>query len=133
MMSPTSPPKSPQAGVLGNIKDSAVFDEIDADGSGDITEVELFDWLKKNNVNVDLGAATAIIQFFDIDGDGNVTFEEVQEKSRGSRLNAGMRVLPTGIQEHVPSNTHQPERGEVQLRRKRTLKKKKKVVHFLGK
>ena len=95
--------------------------------------MELFNWLKKNNVNVDLGTATAVIQFFDNDGDGNVTFEEVKEKSKGSTLSAGMRVLPTGIQEHVPSNTHQPERGDVQLRRKRTLKKKKKVAHFLGK
>ena len=109
-----------------------MFDEIDADNSGDVTEVELFDWLKMNNVDVDLCTAAAILQFFDSDGDGKVTFEEVQEKNKDRELRAGMMCLPTGPTDNVPSNFFEPEGESVQLRRKRTLKKKKNVVHFLG-
>ncbi len=120
-----------------------MFDEIDADNSGDITEIELFDWLKMNNVEVDLCTAAAIIQFFDIDGDGTITFEEVTEKNKGREFGAGMFCLPTGINDKVPSKFFEPERGisskihffeeSVQLRKKRPLKKKKNVIHFLGK
>ena len=110
-----------------------MFDEIDADNSGDITEVELFDWLKRINLDVDLGTATAIIQFFDTDGDGKVTFEEVKEKNSGREFSPGMMCLPTGVNNTVPTKFFESEGESVQLRRKRTLKKKKNVIHFLGK
>ena len=114
-----------------------LFAEIDADGSGDITDIELINWMKKKNLKVDFATTAAIIQFFDSDGDGHVTLEEIEAKNKENQLSAGMMCIPPGANENtsVVSNFFRSLSNEQVLRRRkmnRSVKKKKRVLEFIG-
>ena len=113
-----------------------LFAEIDEDGSGDITDLELINWMKKNNIEVDFGTTAAIIQFFDSDGDGHVTLREIESKNKENELSGGMMCLPTLLNDNVPvvSKFLSSVSNEPKLRRKmnRSVKKKKRVLEFIG-
>ena len=75
----------------------SLFNEIDKDGDGSITDTELIEWMSSKNLEIDLGDIAAILSFFNGEADGNTTLEEIETKGKNSDLSAGMMSLPTGI------------------------------------
>ena len=43
---------------------TSLFDEIDKDGDGSITDTELIEWMSSENLEIDLGDIAAILNFF---------------------------------------------------------------------
>lgn len=111
-----------------------LFTEIDEDGDGTITDIELIRWMKKSGVEVDFGTTAAIMKFFDGDGDGHITLEEIEQKNKHKELTAGMVCLPPSVNEKVPviSKLLEEDDNPVQLRSNKS-KKKKDILGFLGK
>ena len=71
-----------------------VFNEIDEDHDGNITDIELIRWMRGNNFEVDLGNIAAILNFFNGDADGNTTLENIVSlKSNARKSIQGSKVL----------------------------------------
>ena len=83
-------------------RDFQLFSEIDADGNGEVTGVEVMKWLTKNGVEPDFGIVAAIMKYFDVDGDGHITLEEVTSRTKERQLSGGMAFLPGKMKEVAP-------------------------------
>ena len=121
---------------------TSLFDEIDKDGDGSITDTELIEWMINKNLEIDLGDIAAILNFFNGDADGNTTLEEIETKGKNSDLSAGMMSLPTGINDKAMKSLllrtgTKNEDGEMfqkdQKSNARKSIKGSKVLEFLGK
>ena len=74
-----------KGGPLANL-----FNEIDEDHDGNITDIELIRWMRGNNFEVDLGNIAAILSFFNGDADGNT---EMCQKDLKTKSIQGSKVL----------------------------------------
>ena len=83
-------------------RDFELFSQIDADGNKEVTAVEVTKWLTKNGVEPDFGIVTAIMKYFDVDGDGHITLEEVKSRTQERKLFGGMAFLPGEMKEVAP-------------------------------
>ena len=105
------------------------FAEIDADGDGYITGIELLKWVKKMNVEHDFGTVAAIVKYFDSDGDGLITLDEMREKVATNSLTGGMHCLPCPLRGiKVMSSESGSSPNHLSQRQKRT----KDVLELLG-
>ena len=75
---------------------------MDADGDGSVTALELTKWLTARGVRPDFGLVSAIIKYFDIDGDGHITLDEIISRSHDNQLNGGMNTLPGEVKKKTP-------------------------------
>ena len=53
---------------------------MDTDGDGCVTAVEVTNWLTKNRIKPDFGIVSAIMKYFDIDGDGTISSQVIRKK-----------------------------------------------------
>ena len=79
-----------------------LFSQIDADGDGEVTGIEVMKWLTKNGVKPDFGIVAAIMQYFDVDGDGRITIDEIASRNKERHLSGGMACLPGKMKEIAP-------------------------------
>ena len=75
---------------------------MDTDGDGCVTAVEVTNWLTKNKIQPDFGIVSAIMKYFDIDGDGQISLSEIASRSHEATLTGGMNCLPGQIKEKTP-------------------------------
>ena len=88
--------------------------------------------MRNNNLEVDLGAIAAIIKFFDDDGDGNITLQEIERKGENAELSAGMMSLPTDMNNKVLTRILTNNEFASPKKSKRNIDKDT-VLDFLGK
>ena len=50
---------------------------MDTDGDGCVSAIEVMNWLIKNGVESDFRTVAAIMKYFDSDGDGHITLDEL--------------------------------------------------------
>ena len=106
-----------------------LFTEIDSDGDGYITGIEILKWMKKMNMEHDFGTVAAIMKYFDADGDGRITVEDVLQKNDPNNLTGGMSCLPSPLKGiiSIPSDFVAERNAKPQPR-----KKTENVLEFLG-
>ena len=71
-----------------------LFDEIDEDHDGNITDIELIRWMRGKNFEVDLGNIAAILNFFNGYTHNNNTLENIVSLNYNERKSIqGSKVL----------------------------------------
>ena len=64
------------------------------DNDGSISAIDIIKWLQKMGVEREFDVVTAIMQHFDLDGNGKITSEEIMKKNQELDLVGGMMCLP---------------------------------------
>ena len=73
---------------------SKLFSKIDTDGDGEISGIEVMNWLTKNGVEPDFGIVTAVMKYCDRDGDGHITLEDLINRNQEGQFGIGMAYFP---------------------------------------
>ena len=110
-----------------------VLSQMDTDGDGCVTGIEVMNWLTKLGAEADFGMVAAIMRYFDDDGDGNITLDELTSRNQESKLGVGMTCFPGKIEEAAPDFVDLIKNDILTSRKTGLPKKKCDVQKFLSK
>ena len=113
-------------------KGMKLFSEMDTDGDGCVSGIEVMNWLNKKGVVSDFCTVAAIMKFFDSDGDGQITLEELISKNQEGQLGDGMAYFPGKIKEIAPCLGYFANNKSCTNDNRKSLKKKSDIAKFLG-
>ena len=109
-----------------------LFSQMDADGDDCVSGIEVMNWLTKNGVESDFGTVAAIMKYFDSDGDGHITLEELISKNQERQLGNGMAYFPGKINTIAPCLGYFANNISGTTDKRKSLKKKSDIAKFLG-
>ena len=113
-------------------KGMKLFSQMDADGDDCVSGIEVMNWLTKNGVESDFGTVAAIMKYFDSDGDGHITLEELISKNQERQLGNGMAYFPGKINTIAPCLGYFANNISGTTDKRKSLKKKSDIAKFLG-
>ena len=112
---------------------SKLFLQMDTDGDGELSEIEVMNWLTKNGVEPDFGIVAALMKYFDRDGDGHITLEDLINRNQEGQFGIGMAYFPGKVNEVAECFGTFAKNENGTKNKRKSLKKKKDVNKFLGK
>ena len=113
-------------------KGTKLFSQMDTDGDDCVSGIEVMNWLIKNGVESDFGTVAAIMKYFDSDGDGHITLEELISKNQEGQLSNGMAYFPGKINEIAPCLGYFASNKSGTKDKRKSIKKKSDIAKFLG-